>query len=117
MMRLALIKVAFMPFGLLVETWLWRVLNGTISENDLNKGWWRLKHDLQGIQPPVPRSEEDFDPAAKYHIAEGSHYIHYYIAHYLQFQFFEALCKISGHTGPLHRCDFYKSKDAGKLLR
>lgn len=35
----------------------------------------------------------------------------------LTFQFHDALCKASNHSGPLHKCDIYQSKEAGNRLR
>ena len=112
----ALDKVAFLPFGLLVDQWRWKVFSGEIKPADYNKSWWELRRKYQGIAPPVDRSEADFDPGAKYHVAANVPYTRYFLAYILQFQFHRALCKEAGYTGPLHRCSIYGNKAAGTKL-
>src|ERR1700688_2803684 len=109
----ALDKVAFLPFGLLVDQWRWKVFSGEIKPADYNKSWWELRRKYQGVAPPIPRSEADFDPGAKYHVPANVPYTRYFLARILQFQFYRALCQASGYTGPLNRCTFYGSKEAG----
>jgi len=112
----ALDKVAFLPFGLLVDQWRWKVFSGEIKPEDYNKSWWELRRKYQGIAPPVTRSESDFDPGAKYHVAANVPYARYFLATILQFQFHRALCKEAGYTGPLNRCSIYGNKAAGAKL-
>ena len=112
----ALDKVAFLPFGLLVDEWRWKVFSGEIKAADYNKLWWELRRKYQGIAPPIARSEADFDPGAKYHVADNVPYARYFLATILQFQFHRALCKKAGYTGPLHRCSIYGNKAAGARL-
>jgi peptidyl-dipeptidase A len=112
----ALEKVAFMPFGLLVDKWRWDVFTGKTKPEDYNKAWWALVQKYQGMKPPSPRTENDFDPGAKYHIPANTPYARYFLANVYQFQFYRALCKTHGHTGPLHRCSYYGDKTAGKQL-
>ncbi len=115
-MKEALAKVAFLPFGLLIDKWRWDVFAGKIKPADYNKAWWQLRRQYQGLEPPEPRTDEDFDPGAKYHIPANVPYTRYFLARLLQFQFHRALCRASGHTGPLHQCSIYGSKVAGTLL-
>uniref|UniRef100_F6Z092 Angiotensin-converting enzyme n=2 Tax=Ciona intestinalis TaxID=7719 RepID=F6Z092_CIOIN len=117
LLRRALEKVAFFPFSLSLENWRWDVFSGKITNKNLNAGWWEKKMKYQGIKPPVPRSEHDFDPGSKYHVTSGTPYIRYFVAHILEFQFYESLCKLAGHKGDLHLCDFQGSKVAGKKFR
>jgi peptidyl-dipeptidase A len=112
----ALDKVAFLPFGLLIDQWRWKVFSGEIKPADYNKTWWELRRKYQGIAPPVMRSEADFDPGAKYHVAGNVPYTRYFLAYILQFQFHRALCKEAGYTGPLNRCSIYGNKAAGARL-
>jgi peptidyl-dipeptidase A len=109
-------KIAFLPFGLLVDQWRWKVFSGETKPADYNKSWWELRLKYQGIAPPVSRSEADFDPGAKYHVASNVPYARYFLADILQFQFHRALCKEAGYTGPLHRCSIYGNKAAGEKL-
>jgi peptidyl-dipeptidase A len=109
----ALDKVAFLPFGLLIDQWRWKVFSGEIKPADYNKTWWELRLKYQGIAPPVARTEDDFDPGAKYHVAANVPYTRYFLAYILQFQFHRALCKEAGYTGPLNRCSIYANKAAG----
>jgi len=112
----ALDKVAFLPFGLLIDQWRWKVFSGEIQPADYNKSWWELRRKYQGIAPPSARSEADFDPGAKYHVAANVPYTRYFLAYILQFQFHRALCKEAGYTGPLNRCSIYGNKAAGAKL-
>ena len=113
----ALEKVAFLPFGYLVDQWRWKVFSGEISPADYNKGWWDLREKYQGISPPAPRSEQDFDAGAKYHIPANTPYARYFLATILQFQFHRALCREAGYKGPLNRCSIYDNKEAGAKLQ
>ena len=117
LMKMALEKVAFLPFGLLVDQWRWKVFTGEISPADYNKSWWDLRRKYQGIDVPVPRSETDFDPGAKYHIPANTPYSRYFFAHILQFQFHRALCEEAGYEGPLHLCSIYGNAAAGARLK
>ena len=117
-MAVALERIAFLPFGLLVDKWRWDVFAGRVTPADYNKHWWDLKLKYQGIVPPVGRTEADlFDPGAKNHIVTNTPYMRYFLAHVLQFQFHRALCKKAGISGPLHECSIYGNKDAGEVFR
>ena len=113
LLKQALDKVAFLPFGLLIDKWRWQVFSGEIAPADYNKAWWALRLKYQGVVPPVPRSETDFDPGAKMHVAANVPYMRYFLADIYEFQFYRALCKESGYKGPLNRCTFFGSKAAG----
>jgi len=113
LLQQALDRVAFLPFGLLIDQWRWKVFAGEITPANYNSSWWALRLKYQGVAPPVERSEKDFDPAAKYHVAANVPYTRYFLAHILEFQFYRALCRESGYKGPLNRCTFFGSKEAG----
>ncbi len=116
LLQKSLDKVAFLPFGLVVDQWRWKVFSGEIKPADYNKTWWELRRKYQGVAPPIARSEADFDPGAKYHVAANVPYARYFLASILEFQFHRALCKEAGYTGPLHRCSIYGNKAAGAKL-
>ncbi len=116
LMKRALEKVAFLPFGLLIDQWRWKVFSGEVTPANYNKAWWDLRLKYQGIAPPSPRGEEFFDPGAKYHVPDNTPYTRYFLADILQFQFHRALSKTAGCTLPLHRCSIYESKAAGDKL-
>ena len=116
-MKDALTKVAFLPFGKLIDQWRWDVFSGKVSEKEYNKAWWDLRVKYQGVSAPVARTEADFDPAAKFHVPGNTPYTRYFLARIYQFQFHKALCDQAGHTGPLHPCSIYGSKEAGAKLR
>ena len=116
LLRDALGKVAFLPFGLLVDQWRWAVFSGEISSEEYNAGWWALREKYQGIRPPTERTEDLFDPGAKYHIPGNTPYSRYFLAHILQFQFHRAMCEMANHEGPLNRCTIYGSEEAGRRL-
>jgi len=113
----ALDKVAFLPFGYLVDQWRWKVFSGEVKPEEYNKAWWDLREKYQGIVAPVPRSEQDFDPGAKYHVPANTPYARYFLAAILQFQFHRALCREAGITGPLYQCSIYGNKKAGEKLK
>ncbi|KAH3705131.1 angiotensin-converting enzyme-like [Dreissena polymorpha] len=116
LMKMALEKIAFLPFGYLIDQWRWSVFSGETPPEAYNRKWWELRCHYQGISPPVERSENDFDPGAKYHIPANVPYIRYFVSFVVQFQFHATLCREAGHIGPLHECDIYDSKAAGKKL-
>jgi peptidyl-dipeptidase A len=112
----ALEKIAFLPFGLVIDQWRWKVFSGEIPPEKYNETWWQLRQKYQGIAPPSGRTESDFDPGAKYHVAASVPYMRYFLAHILQFQFHRALSQAAGCTGPLNRCSVFGSKEAGSKL-
>jgi peptidyl-dipeptidase A len=112
-MQMALDKIAFLPFGKLIDEWRWGVFSGETKAEDYNKAWWDLRLKYQGIAPPNERGEENFDPGAKYHIPSNVSYTRYFLARILQFQFQRSLCEIAGHEGDLASCSIYGSKEAG----
>ncbi|MCI0706455.1 MAG: M2 family metallopeptidase [Ignavibacteriae bacterium] len=117
LMKLALDKVAFLPFGLLIDQWRWKVFSGEIKPEDYNKTWWELREKYQGVSAPLLRTEKDFDPGAKYHVPASVPYTRYFLSTILQFQFHRALCKEAGVKGPLHRASVYDNKKAGEKLQ
>ena len=116
LLKMALDKIAFLPFGLLVDQWRWQVFSGEIGPGEYNRGWWELRNRYQGIAAPVARTEEQFDAGAKYHVPANTPYTRYFLAHILQFQFHRALCEAAGVEGSLHRCSIYGSEEAGSRL-
>jgi peptidyl-dipeptidase A len=116
LLKKALEKISFLPFGLVIDQWRWKVFSGEVTPDNYNAAWWELRKKYQGIAPAVPRSEADFDPAAKYHVAANVPYMRYFLADILQFQFHRALAKAAGCTEPLNRCSIYGNKEAGAKL-
>lgn len=112
----ALDKVAFLPFGLLIDQWRWKVFSGQIPPEKYNRAWWELRRKYQGVAPPLARDEADFDPGAKYHVAANVPYARYFLADILQFQFHRALAAAAGCKEPLHRCSIYGNREAGQRL-
>jgi peptidyl-dipeptidase A len=112
----ALEKLSFLPFGLLIDQWRWKVFSGEVTPENYNRTWWELRLKYQGVAPPGSRSETDFDPGAKYHVAANVPYTRYFLADILQFQFHRALSRVTGCQSPLHRCSIYGSKPAGERL-
>jgi peptidyl-dipeptidase A len=116
LMSRALDKIAFLPFGLLIDQWRWKVFSGEITPDHFNQAWWDLRLKYQGIAPPTPRGEEFFDPGAKYHVPDNTPYARYFLADILQFQFHRALAQAAGCTSSLYRCSIYESREAGQRL-
>ncbi len=116
LLRTALEKVAFLPFALAVDRWRWKVFSGEVAPSEYTRSWWALREEYQGVRPPSPRTEEDFDPGAKFHVPASVPYMRYFLAHILQFQFHLALARSVGFKGPLHRCSIYGRREAGERL-
>jgi peptidyl-dipeptidase A len=116
LMKEALEKIAFLPFGLMVDQWRWQVFAGEVGPDGYNDLWWELREKYQGIAAPSERPADAFDPGAKYHVPGNTPYTRYFLAHILQFQFHRSLCEIAGDEGPVHRCSIYGSRQAGERL-
>ncbi|TCI01839.1 peptidase M2 family protein [Corallincola luteus] len=116
LMKMAMDKVAFLPFGLLVDKWRWQVFSGDVSPQQYNQAWWQLREEYQGVKAPISRDENAFDPGAKYHVPGNTPYARYFLAHILQFQFHRSLCEMAGNEGPIHRCTIYGNKEVGEKL-
>lgn len=116
LLRQAMDKVAFLPFGLLIDRYRWQIFSGQVKPADYNKAWTDMRLQYQGIVPPGPRGADAFDAGAKFHVPAVVPYTRYFLARVLQFQFYEAACNISGWKGPLHRCSFYGDKKVGEKL-
>ena len=112
-MKWALDKIVFLPWGKLVDQWRWKVFSGEIPADKYNAGWWDLRAQYQGVSPPMARTEQDFDPGAKYHIPGNTPYTRYFLSFIIQFQFYKALCQTAGHEGALNECDYYGNAEAG----
>lgn len=113
LLQMALDKIAFLPFGLMVDRWRWDVFSGETSPAEYNDAWTANMLKYQGLTPPGPRPANAFDPGAKYHIPGNTPYTRYFLAHIYQFQFHRAACKQAGWTGPLHRCSIYGNTEVG----
>ena len=116
LMKMALDKVAFIPFGLLVDQWRWKVFSGEVTPENYNQAWWELREKYQGVSAPVDRDVNAFDPGAKYHVPANTPYSRYFLAHIQQFEFHRSLCELAGNTEAIHRCSIYQSKEAGEKL-
>jgi peptidyl-dipeptidase A len=116
LLRQALDKIAFLPFGLLIDRYRWGIFSGQIPAGEYQAAWDRMRLQYQGIRPPVARTEQHFDAGAKYHVPASVPYTRYFLARILQFQFYKAACDIAGWRGPLHRCSFYGNREVGRRL-
>jgi peptidyl-dipeptidase A len=116
LMNQALEKIAFLPFGLMVDQWRWKVFAGEVGPEGYNDLWWQLREQYQGVGAPGERPADAFDPGAKYHVPGNTPYTRYFLAALLQFQFHRALCEVAGNEGPIHRCSIYGNEAAGERL-
>ena len=114
LLKMALDKIAFLPFGLMVDRWRWDVFSGETSPEEYNEAWSANMLKYQGLVPPGDRPDNAFDPGAKYHIPGNTPYTRYFLAHIYQFQFHRAACEQIGWTGPLHRCSIYGNEAVGE---
>ncbi len=114
LLKMALQKIAFLPFGLMVDRWRWSVYSGETTPAEYNDAWTALMLKYQGLTPPGPRPANAFDPGAKYHVPGNVPYTRYFLAHIYQFQFHRAACQQAGWTGPLHRCSVFGQREVGQ---
>jgi peptidyl-dipeptidase A len=113
LLKMALDKVAILPFALIIDKWRWGVFSGAITPAHYNDAWWALVEKYQGLVPPGPRPSNAFDPGAKFHIADNTPYMRYFLADIYEFQFYRAACRQAGWKGPLNRCNVFGNKDVG----
>jgi peptidyl-dipeptidase A len=116
LLKKALEKIAFIPFGLLVDQWRWKVFSGEVTPENYNQAWWELREKYQGVAAPIARAADAFDPGAKYHVPANTPYSRYFLAHILQFEFHRSLCELAGNTESINRCSIYNNKQAGNAL-
>ena len=116
LMKQALDGVVIVPWALMLDKWRSGVFDGEIDESNLNSSWWSLREEYQGINTSYERSENYFDPGAKYHIPGNTPYTRYYLASIMQYQFHEALCNLINYDGYLHECSIYGNKEAGDRI-
>ena len=116
LMKQALDGVVVVPWALMLDKWRSGVFNGEIDQTNLNSSWWKLREYYQGINTSTERSEDYFDPGAKYHIPGNTPYTRYYLARIMQYQFHEALCNEIEFDGLLHECSIYGSEKAGDKI-
>ena len=113
LLKMALSKIAILPFALIVDKWRWGVFSGAITPEHYNDAWWDLVEKYQGLTPPGPRPANAFDPGAKFHVANNTPYTRYFLAEIYEFQFYRAACRLAGWRGPLNRCNIFGNKDVG----
>ena len=116
LMKQALDGVVIVPWALMLDKWRSGVFDGDIDQSNLNSSWWSLREEYQGINTSYERSENYFDPGAKYHIPGNTPYTRYYLASIMQYQFHEALCNLINYDGYLHECSIYGNKEAGDRI-
>jgi hypothetical protein len=103
-MQMSLDKVAFLPFGYMIDNYRWKIFDGSIPEDELTLRWIEMRANYQGIVPPVKRNERDFDPGAKYHVPASTPYIRYFVSYILQFQLHQTFCELAGQS-VVYNCD------------
>lgn len=119
----ALSKIVFLPFAFTLDKYRWGIFRGDIKPEDYNCAFWKLRDSYSGIEPPVHRNEDDFDPPAKYHISADVEYLRYLVSFIVQFQFYKTACIKAGQYDPknpnlpLDDCDFYGSAEAGNAFK
>ncbi|XP_033103605.1 angiotensin-converting enzyme-like [Anneissia japonica] len=122
LLKQSLDVIGTLPFSYMIDQWRWGVFAGEILPEKYTDEWWKMKMDLVGVVPPVPREVQDLDATALLHIVYDYPFLRFLFSLFciltkaISFQFYEAMCNAANHTGPLYKCDFYESKEAGQLL-
>lgn len=122
LMTAGLDKIAFLPFAYTIDKYRWALFRGEITTDD-NCKFWEMRDFYSGLEPPVQRSNKDFDAAAKYHVASDVEYLRYLVSFIIQFQFHKAACEKAGQYAPndpektLLNCDIYGSAEAGNAIK
>lgn len=118
----ALDKIVFLPFAFTMDKYRWALFRGQVPKDQWNCAFWKLRDEYSGIEPPVVRTEKDFDAPAKYHVSADVEYLRYLVSFIIQFQFYKSACIKAGQYDPtnpelpLDNCDIYGSKAAGDAL-
>lgn len=123
--KMALDRVAFLPFGILLDLYRYGIFNGTIPEHQWNHQYEMLRcafrialrqspmlrivtfllpsifrEKYQKLRSPGERTEEHFDAGAKFHVPADVQYVSYFLAHILEFQMLRSLCEVAGQYEP-----------------
>lgn len=123
LMRLGLGKLVFLPFAFAMDKFRWEIFRGNVKPENANCYFWTLRDQLSGVEPPIVRTNRDFDITAKYHASADVEYLRYFVSFIIQFQFHKAACLKAGEFEPnnpdktLNNCDIYQSTRAGNALR
>ncbi|XP_017853861.1 angiotensin-converting enzyme [Drosophila busckii] len=119
----ALDKIVFLPFAFTMDKYRWSLFRGEVDKSKWNCAFWKLREEYSGIEPPVVRTEKDFDAPAKYHVSADVEYLRYLVSFIIQFQFYKSACIKAGQYDPknpelpLDNCDIYGSAAAGKAFQ
>jgi len=138
LMRVALHTMPVIAHSYMLYKWRSNVFNGNISSSgpdDYSTKWWQLRQQFEGIDSPLTNQSSnvyfDIDTVADFTMPSFSNY---FLAQFLEFQFYEALCKTATRAArnklrklhyqpqpqssqPLFKCDFSNSKEAGAKLK
>jgi peptidyl-dipeptidase A len=117
-MQDALDKIAFLPFGKLIDQWRWDVFSGKTAPEQYNAAWWALRAKYQGIAPAGERPDPElFDAGAKYHVPPTSPTPATSWPASSSSSSTRRCAQAAGHTGPLYECSIYGKTAAGDKLR
>uniref|UniRef100_A0A182LUT3 Angiotensin-converting enzyme n=1 Tax=Anopheles culicifacies TaxID=139723 RepID=A0A182LUT3_9DIPT len=116
-------KLVFLPFAYTLDKYRWEIFRGDVKPDHYNCKFWEMRSKYSGLEPPVERTESDFDAAAKYHVSADVEYLRYFVSYIVQFQFHRAACEKAGQyvkgdpEKTLNNCDIYQSAEAGNALK
>ena len=102
LLQKALDKVAFLPFGLLIDQWRWKVFSGEDhAGRATTQAWWELRAEVPGRRAARRRAaRRTSTPARSTTSPANVPYTRYFLADILQFQFHRALCEGRRLQGP-----------------
>ncbi|KAH8309653.1 hypothetical protein KR059_012861, partial [Drosophila kikkawai] len=123
--RMGVHTLIAVPQYFINDKFLVDVMDGRIGVKDYNCAYWNLQDKFAGVQPPKQRNNKDFDLDFKFYrgLNPETSNTKKFLAEILGFQFYRSFCLASGQYRPgdpeypLHNCDFYGSKEAGKKMR
>lgn len=117
LLKEALNYVVFIPFSTGTMSMFEHDLYAkNLPADQLNKRWWELAAQYQGIAPPTIRGEEYCDAATKTHINDDpAQYYDYALSFVLLFQLHDHIAKNILHQDP-HNTNYYGNKEVGKFI-
>ena len=114
LLKTALDKVAFLPFGLLIDQWRWKVFSGEITPGQLQRRWWELREKYQGVAAAGARAARRTSIPARSTTSPRTCPTRATSWPASSSSSSTARCARRRGNGPLNRCSIYGNKERGR---